>query len=98
MKQNNTQWEEDPRFKQCNREFFATLLLFVFNVGLVLGGSALLGHGANGENMSMVFGLPAWFFWGGFVATGIFCVASIIMVHLFFKDMSLEAEDDGSEG
>ncbi|MFA1820901.1 DUF997 family protein [Virgibacillus oceani] len=93
MKQDNTHWEEDPRFKQCNREFFATLLLFLFNVIIVLGGASLLGHGAVGENMQMVFGLPAWFFWGGIVATAVFCLASIIMVRTFFKDMSLKADD-----
>jgi len=97
MKKNNTHWEEDPRFKQCNQEFFATLLLFVFNVVIVLGGSAILGHGVAGENMQMVFGLPAWFFWGGIVATLMFCLTSIIMVIFSYKNMSLEADDHSFE-
>lgn len=93
-KHNYADWEEDPRFKQCNREFIATLILFAFNVVLVIGLSMALGHGVSGEDMTMVFGLPAWFFWGGFGASGIFCIASIIMVIFFFRDMSLDADDD----
>ena len=96
MEQEKQQWEEDPRFKQCNREFFAVLVLFVFNILIVLGGSALFSRGVDGENVSIIFGLPAWFFWGGIVTAGVFCIASIIMVIFFFKDMSLEADDHDS--
>lgn len=94
MEKLHANWEEDFRFKQCNREFFATLLLFVLNIFLVIGLSVALGHGVSGENMTMVFGLPAWFFWGGFGASIIFCIVSILMVIFLFKDMSLDAEDD----
>lgn len=94
MAMNDENWEEDPRFKQCNREFFVTLILFSFNIVLLIGLSVFFGHGVSGEEMPMVFGLPAWFFWGGIAASIIFCIASILMVILFFKDMSLEARDD----
>lgn len=93
----NKNWEEDPRFKQCNREFILTLALFLLNVILVIGISTLLGHGVSGKEMPMVFGLPSWIFWGGFGATGLFIIASILMVIFFFKDMSLEAHDDSFE-
>lgn len=92
---NEEEFEEDPRFKQCNKEFFMVLGLFVVNIIVVAVPAVILGYNKPAAEISFIFGLPAWFFWGGIVGSLIFIVVSILMVRLFFKDMSLEAEDEG---
>ena len=92
---NEEEFEEDPRFKQCNREFYIVLVLFVVNILLVSVPAMALGQNKSADEISFVLGLPAWFFWGGIVGSLVFIVLSILMVRFFFKDMSLEAEDEG---
>lgn len=90
----NENFNEDKRFAQCTKEMWATLGLFVVNVILVGGISLAMGSHKSAASMTYIFGFPAWFFWGGIVGTGIFCILPYVMIKLFFKDMSIEAEDE----
>lgn len=94
MKDRET-FTEDSRFAQCNKEMYLTFGLFGVHILLVGGLSFLIGLNKPAESMSYIFGLPAWFFWGGIVGTIVFCILPYFMVKIFFKDMSIEAEDEG---
>jgi uncharacterized membrane protein YhdT len=85
---------EDPRFAQCNKEMWATLGLFVVNILLVGGISLWFGLNKSADSMSYILGFPAWFFWGCLVGTIVFCILPYFMIKVFFKDMSIEAEDE----
>lgn len=89
------EFKEDPRFKQCNRELWYTLALFVINV-VIVGGTALaMGYNKPADEVTMVWGFPAWFFWGGLIGSLVFCILPVLMVKYLFKEMSIEAENDG---
>mgnify|MGYP001232121612 CR=1 FL=1 len=86
---------EDSRFAQCTKEMWASIWLFVINILLVGGVSLLIGLNKSAESMSYVLGFPAWFFWGGIIGTAVFCILPYFMVKFIYKDMSIEAEDEG---
>lgn len=88
--------EADPRFAQCNRELFLSLGLWVTNIIVVIGLTAWLGQGVPASDMSFTFGLPAWYLWGAFGGSLLFCLLSVLMVRFLFKDMPLDGypEDD----
>ena len=91
---NQEEFVEDRRFAQCNKEMFATLWLFVINIVLVGGVAFLIGLNKSADSMSYILGFPAWFFWGGLVGTFVFCSLPYFMIKFFYKDMSIEAEDE----
>ncbi|MED3549913.1 YhdT family protein [Cytobacillus praedii] len=86
---------EDSRFAQCDKEMRVTMWLFVINILLVGGVSLWIGLNKPAASMNYILGFPAWFFWGGLVANVIFCILPYFMVKFFYKDMSIEAEDEG---
>lgn len=92
--EDNVSFVEDKRFKQCTKEMWITLGLFVINIVIVGVVSLWIGLNKSADSMSYILGFPAWFFWGGLVGTGIFCILPYFMVKFFFKDMSIEAEDE----
>jgi uncharacterized membrane protein YhdT len=85
---------EDSRFAQCNKEMWATMGLFVINIIIVGGVSMWVGLNKSADSINYVFGFPDWFFWGGLVGTFVFCILPYFMIKFFFKDMSIEAEDE----
>ncbi|MDD9311832.1 YhdT family protein [Cytobacillus firmus] len=85
---------EDSRYSQCTREMWATVVLFVINILLVGGVSLWLGLNKTADSMTYILGFPAWFFWGGIMGTAIFCILPYFMIKFFYKDMSIEAEDE----
>ncbi|WP_085507170.1 YhdT family protein [Thalassobacillus devorans] len=94
MQRENEEFVEDPRFRQCTKEMWATLGLFVINI-LIVGGVAIgIGLNKSAESMNYILGFPAWFFWGGIIGSSVFCVLPYFMVKFFYKDMSIEAEED----
>ena len=87
-------FEEDVRYRQCNREMWLTLGFFLVNV-LVAGGLAVaFGYGKPAEEVSLVAGLPVWFWYSGVVGSLVLMVAAFLMIKLFFKEMSLGPEDE----
>lgn len=89
-------FKEDKRFKQCNKELMYTLVFFIINIVLV-GGISLMAYNKPANEITMVAGFPAWFFYGCIIASAILCILTIIMVKTLFKDMSLDAYVEGEE-
>ncbi|MFD1779229.1 DUF997 family protein [Fredinandcohnia salidurans] len=88
---------EDRRFKQCTKEMWLVLGLFVINL-IVVGIPAIaLGLNKPSADVTFILGFPAWFFWGGIVGSLIICILPLFMVKFFFKDMSIEAEEEDGE-
>lgn len=88
---------EDRRFKQCTKEMWLVLGLFVINL-IVVGIPAIaLGLNKPSSDITFILGFPAWFFWGGIVGSLIICILPLFMVKFFFKDMSIEAEEEDGE-
>lgn len=88
------EFEEDPRFKQCNREFVAVIVLWLLNILIVVGLTTALGQNVPAAEVGFTFGLPDWYFWGAIGGSVLFCVLSILMVVFVFKEMPLDAELD----
>ncbi|MEF2145500.1 MAG: YhdT family protein [Desulfovibrionaceae bacterium] len=96
----NTQ--QDPRFKQANRE--ALLALAAYGVYFVWWYVFSFGMGsADPETYSYPFGFPAWFFYSCILGYPLITVLLWLVVRCFFKDMPLDAEvpaatTNGEEG
>lgn len=98
MEKHHVNFKEDERFKQCNKELVYTLIFFVINVALVGGLCFLLAYNKPSDELTIVGGFPAWYFYGGVISTIILCVLTFIMVKYLFKDMSLDAyEKEGGD-
>lgn len=93
MKQDDLNIEEDPRYAQCTKEMFAVLCFFVVNVAIVIGLS-MIGYNKPADEVNIIMGLPNWFFWGGIIGSIVAIVLSILMVKLFFKEMSLDGKEE----
>ncbi|WP_408010085.1 YhdT family protein [Pseudalkalibacillus sp. A8] len=90
-------FKEDRRFRQCTKEMWMTILFFIFNL-LVTGGISLwIGYNKPVSEVDIVMGFPDWFFYGGIVGWFLLMIGAYFMVKLFFKDMSLEAEEGGEK-
>ena len=91
-------FEEDSRYRQCNREAWLSVGIFLFSFIVIGGVSILVGYGKPGSEIQLIAGFPAWFFYG-VVLGGIVCaVAPIFVVRFYFQEMSIEAQDEESEG
>ena len=93
MQERKTLFEEDPRYRQCNKEVLIVLVFFVVNVLIIGGISLLLGYKKPVDQIQIVGGFPAWFFYGCIIGTIVLSLIPFFMIRYFFKDMSLEAEN-----
>lgn len=84
-------FEEDPRYKVATREAIILLILFVFNVVWWAGFAYGLGSRPPSE-YSMVFGFPDWFFYSSVLSWVVFTLVVVIVVKLYFKEVSFESE------
>lgn len=89
--------EEDPRYRQCNREALISTAVFVVSFVIIGGVSLLLGYDKPAEAMRLIAGFPAWFFYGVVVGGIFIALLPIPVVMLFFKEMSIEAVDERGE-
>ena len=83
-------FEEDPRYKQCNREAIIGLSLGIINLIWWFG----FGYGLGLKPVSeytYILGFPAWFFMSCIVGGILFSILTIIMINKLFKHMSLDA-------
>ncbi|MGL5756519.1 MAG: YhdT family protein [Paraclostridium sp.] len=93
MKENEKEFEEDPRYKQCNKEAKMGLILGIVNLIWWFG----FGYGLGSkpvEEYSYMFGFPSWFFMSCIVGGVLFSILTVIMINKFFKNMSLDALDE----
>lgn len=91
-------FEEDSRYRQCNKEALLSLAVFLISFVIIGGVSLLLGYSKPADEIQLVFGFPAWFFYGVIVGGFIVAIIPIFVVKYFFKEMSIEAEDDKNGG
>lgn len=83
-------FEEDPRYRQCNREAIIGLSLGIINLiwwfwfGYGLGSKPV-------SEYTYILGFPAWFFMSCIVGGILFSILTIIMINKLFKHMSLDA-------
>jgi uncharacterized membrane protein YhdT len=87
-------FEEDPRYRQCNREALISVAVFLVSFILIGVVSLLLGYGKPGDEIRLVAGFPAWFFYGVVVGGIVIALLPIPVVLFFFKEMSIEAVDE----
>lgn len=89
-------FEEDSRYQQCNREAIITTLFFIANFILIGGIALLLAYNKPADEVQFIFGFPAWFFWGAVVGTILECILGVVVVKAFFKEMSIQPEDENA--
>ena len=90
-------FEEDPRYRQCNREALISVAVFLVSFVIIGGVSLLLGYGKPADEISLIVGFPTWYFYGVVVGGILIALLPIPVVLLFFKEMSIEAVDEGGE-
>lgn len=88
---------EDPRYRISVRELVISLAYWIVTTGSTVGVAWWLGGGKSAEEMDFVLGFPAWFFWSAFGGTFFMCILAYVVVRGFFTDVSLEADDEGTE-
>ncbi len=83
----------DPVFLAARREAKTVLTIFVAFAAYCLTVSYIFGHWeAGGSEISLLFGMPAWVFWGIFVPW----IAAIVVTGWFcFYFMESEGRDTG---
>lgn len=81
--------EEDPRYKQCNKEALMGLGLGILNLTWWFGWGYGLGN-LPIQEYTYILGFPTWFFMSCVVGAILFSILAILMINYLFKDMSLE--------
>ena len=80
--------------RQIRKEAIISILLYLaFFLWWYLTGYGIAENGTP-ETYSYIFGLPMWFFLSCIVGYLLFCVASILVVRLVFKDFDLGDEKE----
>lgn len=83
----------DKRYKTANREALLGVALVIFNFIWWFGFAYGLGSRSL-DSYHYIFGFPAWFFFSCILGFIVMMVLTVLVVKFFFKDMSLEAEDE----
>jgi uncharacterized membrane protein YhdT len=87
-------FEEDRRYPQTNREALITFIFFLANCILIGGTALVFGYNKPADEVQLVAGFPAWFLYGAAVGTILASILAVVVVKLFFKDMSIQPEDE----
>jgi uncharacterized membrane protein YhdT len=87
-------FEEDRRYPQCNREALITFIFFLINFVLIGVTGLVLGYNKPADEVQLIAGFPAWFLYGAGVGTIVECILAVVVVKLFFKDMSIQPVDE----
>jgi uncharacterized membrane protein YhdT len=82
-------FEEDPRFKICNREALILALITVIYLILQVVVGQVLGK-VGPEQIILVMGLPGWFFYSVFLIPVIFIALVALIIKFFFVDLPLD--------
>ncbi|PSK90218.1 putative membrane protein YhdT [Murinocardiopsis flavida] len=89
-------FEEDPRYRVAEREMYIAVGYWVAFTVVVTATAWLIGGGKKAEELTFVLGFPDWFFWSVPVACLVFSGIAYVLVHRYFTDMPLSA-DEGAE-
>jgi uncharacterized membrane protein YhdT len=87
-------FEEDSRYPQTNREAWLTFAFFLANCFLIGGIALIAGYNKPPEDIQLIAGFPAWYLYGAVVGAILECLLGVALVAFFFKDMSIQPEDD----
>jgi len=87
---NNKSFNDDPRYKQCNKEALVTVGIFIANIILIGVIPMLIGYNVPGDQVNIILGFPDWFFYGCIVGLIALSLLIILVVKIFFKDMDLD--------
>ncbi|GGP15058.1 YhdT family protein [Oceanobacillus neutriphilus] len=83
----------DKRYKIANREAWIGVGLVIFNFIWWFGFAYGLGS-KSPESYHYIFGFPAWFFFSCILGFIVMMALTVFVVKFFFKDVSLEAEEE----
>lgn len=83
----------DKRYKTANREAWLGVVLAIFNFIWWFGFAYGLGS-KSPESYRYILGFPAWFFFSCILGFIVMMILTIVIVKFFFKDMSLEADEE----
>ena len=84
---------QDKRFKIAHKEAIIGVVLVVINFGIWYGFAYGLGSG-DPTKYTYVFGFPSWFFYSCIAGTIVMILCIWLAMKLFFKEISLEEEDE----
>jgi uncharacterized membrane protein YhdT len=90
-------FEEDPRYRQCNREAWISAGVFVVSFIVIGVVSLLVGYNRPADEIRLIAGFPGWFFYGVVVGGVLIALLPIPVVMLFFKEMSIQADEGGDD-
>ena len=88
----------DPIYVTARREMWVILGTWGVFCVWVLGYCAANGYEVDGAGLQLVFGMPAWVFWGIAVPWMSATAFSIVFAAFFMKDHALEEGDPGGRG
>lgn len=80
------------RGKQINKEVVVTILLYLFYFLWWYYFAYIHSDSEDVKNFKYILGLPEWFFYSCVLGLVVINISVLIVVKLFFKDMSLEEE------
>lgn len=83
---------KDKRYKIAHREALIGIALVMINFAIWFGFAYGLGSG-NPKDYTYVFGFPAWFFYSCIAGTIFMIVLLIVVIKLFFKNVSFDTEE-----
>lgn len=84
---------QDKRFKVAHKEALIGVALVILNFAIWYGFAYGLGSGDPLE-YTYIFGFPAWFFYSCIAGTIFMVICIWLAMKLFFKDISLEEEEE----
>ncbi|MCI5698034.1 MAG: YhdT family protein [Clostridiales bacterium] len=88
---------ERDRNRQIKKEAAISLALYaIFFLWWYFTGYGIAERGTP-ESYTYVWGLPLWFFLSCILGYVLFCVSTILVVKIFFKDMSLDDLEDSEQ-
>ena len=82
-------FEEDPRYEQANREAQWAVGYWLAFTAVVTGLAWWLGYEKPAEELSFIWGFPAWFFWSVLVTSLVFSIIPAWIIRRYFKDVPL---------
>lgn len=82
------------RKKQINKEVLVTLVLYFFYFLWWYYFAYIFKNSDDVKNFKYILGLPEWFFYSCVLGLVVVNILVFILVKIFFKNISLEEEED----
>ena len=90
-------FEEDPRYRQANREAWWAIGYWAAFTVVVTGLAWWLGYGKPAEDLEFVLGFPAWFFWSVLVTSVVFSAIPAWIIKQKFHDVPLTRDGEPTD-